>query len=388
VPLNSFQTSGNSPGDHRPHAARCRVGILGFGTVGSAIARRLTAPDSPPSLQLTHICDRRAREKRARQPFDFARGGPDGDASRLVWTDVFDDLIASDVDIVVEAVGGGEPAVDYVRAILLAGKSVVTANKQVIAHHGPALLTLAERQGRQLRYEAAVGGAMPIVRALADGLAGEQIMKIDAILNGTTNAVLSKMDAVGCPIDEAIADACARGYAEADPSADLDGLDAAAKLAILCALAFGLRVTPTQIETRTSSRLQPQDFVEARQRGGTIRQIARAEYDRRRSALVAWVAPMFVPSQSVFARATGPQNTAVVTGAFAGEITISGPGAGGDATAVAAIGDLVAIARDRAAIVPAPLLTAPKEITGLTDRKLVSFPNFSNVSNVSSREAM
>ena len=146
--LNSFQTSGNSPG-----AARCRVGILGFGTVGSALARRLTSPQSNPSLELTHICDRRAREKRARQTEAI---------SRLVWTDRFDDLLASDVDVIVEVVGGGEPAVDSVRGALLAGKSVVTANKQVLAHQGPALLGLAERQGRQLRYEAAVGGAMPI----------------------------------------------------------------------------------------------------------------------------------------------------------------------------------------------------------------------------------
>jgi homoserine dehydrogenase len=365
VPLNSFQTSGNSPGDPRQsHPARCRVGILGFGTVGSAIARRLTGPDSPPLLQLTHICDRRAREKRARQPEPFA--------SRLIWTDTFDDLIASDTDIIVEAVGGAEPAVDYVRAALLAGKSVVSANKQVIAHHGPALLALAERQGRQLRFEAAVGGAMPIVRALGDGLAGEKITRVDAILNGTTNAVLSRMDAIGCPIDEAVADACARGYAETDPAADLDGVDAAAKLAILCAIGFLLRVTPGQVETRTTARLLPVDFVEARQRGGTIRQIARAEYDRDRSALVAWVAPMFVPAASVFARATGPQNAAVITGAYAGEITITGPGAGGDATAVAVLGDLVAIARDRAAIVPAPVLREPAEITGLTDDTLAS----------------
>ncbi len=229
--------------------ARCRVGILGFGTVGSAIARRLTSPDSPPLLQLTHICDRRAREKRARQPEPLA--------SRLVWTDRFDDLLASDVDIIVEAVVGAEPAVDYVRAALLAGKSVVTANKQVIAHHGHALLTLAERQGRQLRFEAAVGGAMPIVRALGDGLAGERVTRIDAILNGTSNAVLSRMDESGCAVDEAIADACARGYAEADPSADLDGLDAAAKLAILCALAFGVASLPATIETRSAASVSP-----------------------------------------------------------------------------------------------------------------------------------
>ena len=363
MPLNSFQTSGNSPGEPR-HAspARCRVGILGFGTVGSAIARRLTSPDSPSILQLTHICDRRAREKRARQPEPLA--------SRLIWTDRFDDLLASDVDIIVEAVTGGEPAGDYVRGTLLAGKSVVTANKQVVAHHGHALLTLAERQGRQLRFEAAVGGAMPIVRAVSDGLAGERITRIEAILNGTTNAVLSSMDASGCALHEAVADACARGYAEADPSADLDGRDAAAKLAILCAIAFGLRVAPADIDTRGAADLQPDDFLKARQRGGTIRQIAHAECFPDRARLVAWVAPAFVPAASVFARATGPQNAAIITGAYAGEITLTGAGAGGEATAVAALGDLIAIARDRAAIVPAPLLREAGEIRGLTDQKL------------------
>jgi homoserine dehydrogenase len=358
VGLNSFQTSGNSPG-----APRCRVGILGFGTVGSAIARRLTGPDSIPTLELTHICDRRAREKQARQPESPA-------AADIVWTDRFDDLLASDVDIIVEVIGGPEAAVDYVRGALLAGKSVVTANKQVMAHQGAALLTLAERQGRQLRFEAAVGGAMPIVRALGDGLAGDQVLRIEAILNGTTNAVLSRMDATGCEIDEAVADACARGYAEANPSADLDGVDAAAKLAILCGLGFGLRVTPAQIDTRTTARIGDADFHEARRRAGTIRQIAHAEYDRERRMLTAWVAPTFVPASAFFARAFGPQNAAIITTRYAGDITMTGAGAGGDATAVAAISDLVAIARDRAAIVPAPMLSEPDAVRGLTDHKL------------------
>jgi homoserine dehydrogenase len=354
--LNSFQTSGNSPG-----FGRCRVGILGFGIVGSALARRLTGPDSIPLLELTHICDRRAREKRTRQPQPIAR---------LHWTDRFEDLITSDVDVIVEVVGGAEPAMDYVRGALLAGKSVVTANKQVLAHQGPALLGLAERQGRQLRFEAAVGGAMPIVRALGDGLVGERVTKIDAILNGTSNAVLSQMDASGCSIDEAIADACARGYAEADPSADLDGIDAAAKLSILCMLGFRLRVPPAHIDRRTTARLQPEDFREAGRRGGTIRQLAHAEYERDRSTLTVWVAPTFVPHGSFFAQATGPDNAAIITGAFAGDITMTGAGAGGDATAVAVIGDLVAIARDRAAIVPAPVLAEPATIKGLSDQKL------------------
>jgi homoserine dehydrogenase len=354
--LNSFQTSGNSPG-------ACRVGILGFGTVGSAVARRLTAPDHPPSLLLTHICDRRARDKRARQPEAIAA---------CVWSDQFDDLLASDVDVIVEAISGGEPAVDYVRAALLTGKSVVTANKQLIARHGGPLLTLAERQGRQLRFEGAVGGAMPIVRALADGLTGDRVESIDAILNGTSNAVLSRMDETGCAIDEAIADACAAGYAEEDPSLDLDGVDAAAKLTILCALAFGLRVNPADVDTRTTANTAPERFAEARQRHGTIRQIAHADYDRVQGALTAWVAPVVVPRAALFGRTAGSRNAAVVHCAHSGDITFSGPGAGGDATAVAVLSDLVAISRDRAAIVPAPVLVDPQSIHGFSEPKIAS----------------
>lgn len=352
--LNSFQTSGNSPGDRD---SRCHVGILGFGTVGSAVARRLTGPDPIPHLKLTDISDRRARDKRGRQSEPLAR---------LTWSERFDDLLASDADIIVETVSRGEPAVDYIRAALLAGKSVVTASKHVMAHHGPALLSLAARQGRQLRFEAAVGGAMPIVRVLGDGLTGDRVTEINAILNGTSNAVLSRMETIGCGMDEAIADACANGYAEVDPSLDLDGIDAAAKLVILCALAYHLRVRPDAIETRSTARIGLDSLKKAHQRGGTIRQIAHAAYDRQRSTLTAWVAPVYVAQSSLFARMTGPQNAAIITGAYAGDITITGQGAGGDAPAVAIISDLMAIARDPAAIVPAPILAEPREIKGLS----------------------
>src|SRR4029077_18304271 len=140
-----------------------------------------------------------------------------------------EEVLHSGVDVIVEAIGDVEPAAGWIRAALLAGKSVVTANKQVVARHGAALLTLAARQGRQLRFEAAVGGAMPIVRAIGEGLSGDRITRIVAILNGTTNAVLSRREAGGVPLESALADAQARGYAEADPSADLDGRDASAK---------------------------------------------------------------------------------------------------------------------------------------------------------------
>jgi len=354
VGLNSFQTSGISPGD----AQRCHLGILGLGTVGMAVARRLTGPDSFPHLTLTHLCDRRARDKQARQTDSL---------SRLTWTDRFDDLLASDIDIIIETIPGSEPAVDYVRAALLAGKSVVTSNKQVIAHQGPALLALAERQGRQLRFEAAVGGAMPIVRALGDGMAGDHVLRIEAILNGTSNVVLSRMESTGCGMDEAIAEACAAGFAESDPSEDLDGVDAAAKLAILCGLAFGVRVAPAAIETRSTAHIGATQFAAAKLRGGTIRQVAHAVFDRERRRLEAWVAPTFVPHGGLFATTHGPRNAAIVTCAYAGDITLSGEGAGGDASAVAIIADVLAVARDRAAIVPAPVLVPALEMTGLSD---------------------
>ena len=329
-------------------SSRCRIALLGFGTVGSAIARRLTAPGhASPNIQLTHVFDRRAHEKRASLAADD-----------VTWTSSIDEVLQSGADIIVEALGGIEPAAGWIRAALLAGKSVVTANKQAVARHGPALLTLASRQGRQLRFEAAVGGAMPIVRAIGEGLAGDRITRLVAILNGTTNAVLSQMEATGCGLDAAVREARDRGYAEADPSADLDGDDACAKLAILCALAFGLRVDPSQIAVRSSASIGASDFARARQRGATIRQVAFADYDHQASLLTAWVAPIEVETASLFGRTTGPRNAALITGVHSGEIGIFGAGAGGDATAVALLGDITAIARDKAAVVPAPILTS------------------------------
>jgi len=334
----------SAPFSSRP----CRVALLGFGTVGSAVARRLAANGLVPApIHLTHVFDRRAAAKRPSLP-DPA----------VVWTDRVDDVLQSDVDVIVEAIGGVAPAGAWIRAALAAGKSVVTANKQVIARDGAALLAFAARQGRQLRFEAAVGGSMPIVRAVADGLAGDRITRIVAILNGTTNAVLTRMERTACALDEALRDARARGYAEADASADLDGDDARAKLAILCALAFGLRVDPASIPARSSAAIRPLDMVAAAGRGAAIRQIAHADYDYERASLTAWIAPVEVPRDSIFGRTSGAQNAAVITGQHSGETGIFGAGAGGDATAVAILSDLLAIARDRAAIVPAPFLTS------------------------------
>ena len=354
--LNSFQTSGNSPG-----RTRCRVGLLGFGAIGAAVAARLTDPAASRSLELTHICDRRAHDKRARLPEDSL-------LQRLGWTDRSDDLLASDVDVIVEATARTEPVVDFIRAALLTGKSVVTANEQVMAHQGASLLSLAERQGRQVRFAAAVGGAMPIVRVI-DGLEGDRILSLDAILNSTANLVLSRLETGTGSMDDAVAEACAAGYAQADPSVDLSGADAAAKLAIICGLAFGVKVLPAQIETLPVARANDASFRKARLAAGTIRQIARAAFDRERRSLMAWVAPIIVPQASIFGRTIGPENAAALLTAHAGTVTTSGIGGGAEATAAAMLGDLVTIARDRAAIVPAPMLIEPAEIRGLADAR-------------------
>jgi homoserine dehydrogenase len=357
--VDSFHTSGTSPsftGRHQP----CKVAIAGFGTVGSAVASRLAGPDPVDGLELTHILDRRAALKR-----EVFVDRHSSRAAAISWTTCFDDILTSDVDVVVEAIGGLEPAADWIGAALAAGKSVVTANKQVIAQCGPSLLALAARQGRQLRFEAAVGGAMPIVRAVSDGLAGDRLTRIVGVLNGTSNAVLSRMESTGCSIEQAVIDVRQCGYAEADPSVDLDGIDARAKLAILCSLGFGLRIDPARIDARSIAALGSLDLEQARRRGGKIRQLAFAAYDRRRSELTAWVAPAIVPQWSILARTSGAENAALITGEHAGDIGVCGAGAGGRATAVAVISDLVTIARDRAAIVLAPTLSVPGSIVGL-----------------------
>ncbi|HZR25551.1 MAG TPA: homoserine dehydrogenase [Vicinamibacterales bacterium] len=322
---------------------RCRIALVGFGHVGSAVAYRLATRDRIHGLELTHIVDRRAAQKR------HAHG-----ELPVAWSDAFDDALHSDVDVIVETIGGLEPAAAWIESALRAGKSVVTANKQVIARHGLSLQRLAARQGRQLRFEAAVGGAMPIVRAIGEGLSGDRITSITAILNGTTNAVLSTIEATGCTLDAALADARLRGFAEADPSADLDGDDAAAKLAILCGLAFHVVVDPRDIERQSCAAIGASDFEQAAREGHTIRQIAAASFDYRSQVLTAAVTPKAVPRASIFGRTSGPANAALIVGEHSGETGIFGIGAGGDATAVAIISDLVAIARDRAAVIPAP----------------------------------
>jgi homoserine dehydrogenase len=311
-----------------------RIAIAGFGTVGRSVARLLQEL-APPELRLTTILNRGIDRKRV-----------DWIDPSVHWTESIDDALTEDVDIFVELIGGRSPAECWIRKALQAGKSVVTANKQVIAHQGPELLAAAARVGRHLRFEAAVAGGVPVVRAIEQGLAGDSLTQVTGILNGTCNYILSRMERDRLPFREALAEAQTLGLAEADPSQDIDGIDAQAKLAILTQIALAVHVAPGAIKTRGIDAIDAVDFVYARQMGCTIRQVAWAERTSDPRLVRAAVGPALVPLESPLARVRGSENVVTLQGRFGGETTFGGRGAGGEPTAVAVVSDLLAIARD------------------------------------------
>lgn len=334
-----------------------KVAILGFGTVGSSVARIL-GDLKPQGLTLTLIYNRHVARKRV----DWVPSG-------VVWTDSIEDVLASDVDVVVELVGGIDPAGEWVWKALQAGKSVVTANKKLIAFDGIELEKLAHAKGGSLLYGAAVAGGIPVIPGLQQGLAGDQITRIEGILNGTCNFILSKMEA-GAEFATVLKEAQALGYAEANPSEDVDGFDARAKLVILARLALRADLDPEQIPCRSISEVAAIDFEYARELGCTIRQISRAELhptDEDLSAgapglqptdedlsvgslgirggdVLASVGPMLVPKASPLAWSRGTENTVLAGGRYGGDVVFSGHGAGGHPTAVAVVSDLMSIA--------------------------------------------
>jgi homoserine dehydrogenase len=309
-----------------------RVALLGFGTVGQSVARILCSGEVP-QVRLTHIFNRNVAGKRV-----------DWVPSSVRWTESADEVLASDVDIVIEVVGGLRPAYEWVRGALLAGKSVVTANKQLMAHHGPELLELARQRGLQIRFEASVAGGIPVLRALQEGLAGDRLVEVRGILNGTCNYILSRMQAEPVSFAEALAGAQKAGYAEADPTEDVDGADAAAKLAIIAAVGLRRPIRVSDIAPRSIRPIEPVDFEYARELGCTIRQIARASAEDG-GAVFAAVRPALVPLSSNFGRNEGSQNLVTVRGIFGGETSFSGSGAGGSPTAVAVVSDVLSVRR-------------------------------------------
>jgi homoserine dehydrogenase len=310
-----------------------RVALLGFGTVGRAVARILT--ERPPAgVHLTHIYNRNV----ARKKVDWVP--PD-----VVWTEDVEAVFGSDANVIVELVGGRDPAGTWVRRALDSGRSVVTANKQLIAHEGRDLLKLASDRRRHLRFEAAVAGGIPVIGALRDGIAGDRIQRIAGILNGTCNYILTSMESEGATFADALARAQELGFAEADPTDDVEGFDARAKLAILCAVGLRVPVTPTEIACRPITVVDAVDFQYADQLHCTIRQISQAELDPADpTRVIASVRPSLVPRRSMLARAEGSKNLILARGQYGGDTIYSGAGAGGGPTSVAVVSDLAAIA--------------------------------------------
>lgn len=349
--------------DHPSLAAQpLNVAILGFGTVGSAVARILSEQPAGFPLRLTHVYNR-----------DVARKRVSWAGSEVVWTEDVDEVLNSGTDIVCELAGGIYPAHAWVTAALEAGKSVVTANKKLIAQYGPRLSELAAQYGGSLSFGASVAGGVPVIDALQEGLAGDRLHKVCGILNGTCNFILTKLEREGMSFDEALKEAQDAGFAEADPTDDVDGYDARSKLVILTRIGLKAIAQPEDVYCGSIRSLDAIDFIYAHELGCTIRQISRAE--RKDGKISASVRPALVPIESHMAHITGSLNLVLSTGKFGGQTAFSGHGAGGHSTAVAVVSDLLDIARLRSGnhVRPTPLADVLPVTNNFCDKQYLRF---------------
>jgi homoserine dehydrogenase len=316
-----------------------RIALCGLGTVGQGVVGILTrhadllAARCGRPLQLVVVSARDATKARA----------VDISAYEFV-SDPLAVATRADIDVVVEAMGGeGDPAKALIETAIAAGKSVVTANKALLAHHGAALAMAAEAQGVSLNFEAAVAGGIPIVKTLREGLAANAISRVCGILNGTCNYILTEMERTGADFGAVLAEAQALGYAEADPSFDVDGIDTAHKLAILSSLSFGTKVDFPTVHIEGIRAIQAVDIAYARELGFRIKLLGQAM--RTPDGIEQRVHPCFVPLGTPMADVTGAFNAVLADGDFVGRVFLEGRGAGGGPTASAIIADLVDIAR-------------------------------------------
>ncbi len=319
-----------------------RVALLGCGTVGAEVARLLTeqadelAARAGAPVELAGIAVRRP-DKHPELPQHLLTN----DAAALV---------ESDVDVVVELIGGVDPVREWLLTALRKGKSVVTANKALLAEYSAELFEAADSSGADLYFEAAVAGAIPLLRPLRESLAGDRITKVMGIVNGTTNFILSAMDSTGAGYAETLDEASRLGYAEADPTADVDGYDAASKAAILASLAFHTRVTASDVHREGISNVSASDIAAAKALGRTVKLLSiceRVEGEDGTESVSARVHPVMLPRTHPLANVGGAFNAVFVEADAAGSLMFYGQGAGGAPTASAVLGDLVAVARNR-----------------------------------------
>lgn len=327
-----------------------KVALLGFGTVGSSVAKVL-AERKFAGVALTHVYNRNVARKKESAAAKYV-------PATAVWTENIDDVLKSNVDVVIELMGGLNPVEGWLKKALAAGKHVVTANKQLIAYRGMSLKKLAAQHGVQLVYGAAVAGGVPVIPGIKQGLGGDRVLRISGIVNGTCNYILSRMES-GADYATVLKDAQQLGYAEANPSADVDGYDARAKLCILARIALGAELNPDEVATQTISTVEAIDFAYAKELNATIRQVSRAQVNG--GVVHARVAPMLVPLTSPLAWSHGTQNMVVTSGEYGGDVVFSGHGAGGEPTAVAVVSDLLAVAQGAKAV---ELPVRKRQVTG------------------------
>jgi homoserine dehydrogenase len=321
-----------------------KLALLGCGSVGSQVVRLLREQDEDLTarigvpIELVGVAVRRPELQRdAEVPADLLTS----DAAGLVSRD--------DVDLVVEVIGGIEPARSLILSALEHGSSVVTANKALLAEDGSTLFAAAEKAGRDLYFEAAVAGAIPILRPLRESLAGDKVRRVLGIVNGTTNFILDRMDSSGAGFAEALEEAQELGYAEADPTADVEGFDAAAKAAILASLAFHTRVTASDVYREGIGDVTAGDVASAQDMNSVVKLLAICELSDQPGgpAVSARVHPAMIPRSHPLASVREAYNAVFVESDAAGQLMFYGPGAGGAPTASAVLGDLVTVARNR-----------------------------------------
>ncbi|MDX2559319.1 homoserine dehydrogenase [Streptomyces sp. TX20-6-3] len=318
-----------------------KVALLGCGVVGSEVARIMT----------THADDLAARIGAPVELAGVAVRRPDkvreGIPAELITTDATALVKRGDIDVIVEVIGGVEPARTLITTAFEHGASVVSANKALLAQDGANLYAAAQEHGQDLYYEAAVAGAIPLIRPLRESLAGDKINRVMGIVNGTTNFILDKMDTSGAGYSEALDEATALGYAEADPTADVEGFDAAAKAAILAGIAFHTRVRLDDVYREGMTEVTAADFASAKQMGCTIKLLAICERAADGESVTARVHPAMIPLSHPLASVREAYNAVFVEADAAGQLMFYGPGAGGAPTASAVLGDVVAVCRNR-----------------------------------------
>jgi homoserine dehydrogenase len=337
-----------------------KVALLGCGVVGSEVARIMT----------THAAD---LEARVGAPVELAgvavrrAGRPrPGVPEHLITTDAEALVKRGDIDIVIEVIGGIEPARSLIVSAFENGASVVSANKALLAADGAALHAAAAKAGADLYYEAAVAGAIPLIRPLRESLAGDKVNRVLGIVNGTTNFILDKMDTTGAGYSEALEEATALGYAEADPTADVEGFDAAAKAAILAGIAFHTRVVAADVFREGITEVTAADIASAKAMGCVVKLLAiceRAKDENGEESVTARVHPAMIPLSHPLASVRGAYNAVFVEADAAGQLMFYGPGAGGSPTASAVLGDLVAVGRNKVAGATGPGESAYAQLT-------------------------